>query len=193
MIVFDCEVLPPDGIKPDKMSICSWWSDETHEVRTVEAMYIAEFIEEARNDPLLVGYNVLNFDMHLFDPLGYDSTEARKKTFDLYRYLWYNVTGGDASKTPNGLNLDAMCMLNLGHGKVKMVGTAAALWAGGAYDIVILYNKNDVILCRDLLLFALDYEYLEYEDENLDIKTIDCSDMQEWLNNFKKAGESIEW
>jgi hypothetical protein len=203
-VFFDCEVQTVRRKGKFLMSICGWYDTFMLQFDTAESDTIADFIEVASDAWLLVPFNGLRFDYDLFATLGYPADVAKTKTFDLYFELAQLVYGGlppkkkgkQRTKTEwpyslqgsGGLDLDSLGKINLGYGKLPLTVSPAKLWETGEYDLVEAYNRRDVQLTRDLFFMALEYEYLEYEDEKGVIQKVDCSDWNTRVDMIQNMG-----
>lgn len=167
MIFFDAEETERRGKSRGRLSIISWYDSEIRELRTVTEEDLDFFIIAARDADLLIGYNVFAFDFGLFEDTLYPVTEANDrdsgKTLDFYLFL-RDQLGLKRGERPKGLSLNALGIVNLGMGKIKLTAPASALFITNP-ELVKAYNKRDVIILRDLFFKALSEGYLLYNSD----------------------------
>lgn len=117
----------------------------------------------------ITGFNVLDFDLPVL--LGISRPDWRKsaeravfmpKTNDLLRRIW-TALGYDPDidgPKEKGWNLDTVCRLTLGRGKIGDGKSAPAWFAAGEIARVVTYCMDDTALTRDLNRFINRYGYV---------------------------------
>jgi hypothetical protein len=112
------------------------------------------------NEPVLIGFNNINFDNKLLAANGIDI--PREICFDLLHAIWEAdglpvpgtlVDGEEVrfdGRRHGGYGLDAVCMANFNEGKSGDGALAPVDWQRGRYGKVISYCLRDVMLTMKL-------------------------------------------
>ena len=188
MIIWDSEVQSPEEKSPPFTPSCvAWYNTVTmtssSEIKINFYPDFSEFTSEAANDNVLVGYNVLSFDLPNFEKTDYPPSFAKEKTFDLLWFLSFQVTG-TYYKRPKGLKLHEIGLANLSRGKIELKATPAKLYEAKEYEMLEIYVKNDVALTKDLFFMMLSYNFLRFLTEQKYYEDIDCSPARDWIDNI---------
>lgn len=178
MLIYDCEIARaiagPDKARLPGVAYCDGWRDFANMgIACIVALEagadryhvfcrdnLADFQVLVDRAEVVVGYNALAFDNPLCAAHGL--RVPADKTFDLLPAIW--LAAGLAptyqGETHNGFGLDAMAMVNLGHGKTGNGATAPMHYQFGRMGRLIRYCVDDVWLTARLLDHVVGLGYL---------------------------------
>jgi len=177
MLIYDCEIARAIADPADRLpgvAYCDGWRDFAGMgIACIVAMELgtdryhvfcrdnlADFQVLVDRADVIVGYNCLAFDNPLCRAHGLRVPDD--KTFDLLAAIWM-AAGLEPTYQGDGhkpFSLDAMAMVNLGHGKTGHGALAPLHYQFGRMGRLIRYCVDDVWLTAQLLYQVVGLGYL---------------------------------
>ncbi len=143
-----------DKMKVAIVVIYSSKEDKFYHFTEGSMFYLLDKLKEAT---LVVGFNIKNFDYKVMQPYYLD--------FDLKTLPTYDILEESNKKLGHRISLQAFAEPTLNIGK-SADGLKAVEWfKSGEIQKIIDYCKQDVIVTRDLYLFAERNGYLKFNDK----------------------------
>lgn len=142
------------------MSLGVVYDFTTGQYTTYRMDRVPELIQDLLAADLVVGFNIQRFDLKVLS--GYSPFAYRIKTFDILAEI-RPILGYH-------LSLDHLAQQTLGRGKTAEGLQAITWFREGNWNDLEKYCRSDVEITRDLLLFALRYNYLLFERKGVMLK-----------------------
>ena|SRR3989344_5835294 len=141
------------NFKKLEVSVACAYDSRTNETYAFRENELAKLIELCQ-DRLIIGYNVLGFDLPVLEKYGLDLNGL--DVFDLMLDI-HNVSQWKYVK------LEKIATATLGIGKSADGLQAVEWWKQGEVDKIIEYCKRDVEVTRDLFLYGMREGHVKIE------------------------------
>ena len=165
MLILDCEIKNlllkgKKDVRKDGFVYAKDWNDFQGMGISVVGTYsyvsdkFDHFTEESLSElqklidshDLIVGFNIINFDLKLLEALGVQI--PREKVYDIYLEL---KRAADAGKYEKGFNLKNIALVNNVSQKSGHGADAPEMWQQGKEKEVVEYCLQDVLVTKEIL------------------------------------------
>jgi len=139
-----------------KMSVsvacCGSWKEKFRVYREED---IRKLMKDLRAAKLIVGFNIINFDLEVLRPYMNNGDLDSLPVFDILKTVY--------EKLRRRISLNSLAMATLEKGKMADGLQAITWFEQGDFDNLITYCRADVELTRDLFKFGRDNGYIKFE------------------------------
>lgn len=173
ILIYDCEIargIPPKKEPPEfGIEYCGGWRDfkgmglsliSAFDLSTrTPSVYLPDNLREFQRlldeADIVVGFNNHTFDDQLITHHGF--VLEHRKSYDLLAEIWLaaGLSTTFAPHSHGGYGLNAMCLANLGRGKIGDGAGAPILWQRRELGRLVNYGLSDITLTAELLDCAM--------------------------------------
>lgn len=133
------------------VSVACAYDSKTDEMLAFRESELDQLLKLCR-ERLIVGYNIINFDLKVLSTYGFDS-----KKFDIFDIM----LDVEQSSGWRYVKLDTIAKATLGHAKIADGLQAVEWYKRGEIDKIIEYCKKDVEITRDVFIHGMKNGYIK--------------------------------